>query len=240
MWDNPTLLKNTSRALFALSVLMLLYSAAYYALHLPNLLPIRAVKLAAAPVQVDAEQVLQVVREQVRGNFFTVDIEQLRVELEKLTWVRQVSIRREFPNRLSVELAEHQALAHWNNQALVNSYGEVFNASTAATLPDFVGQAGHSAQLAEQYALCNTQLAKVNLRVQQIAQSPRFAWQLRLDNGMVLELGSEDMEARLARFVQVYPYSLATQHSAVKTVDLRYRNGFAVSGVHEQSLSKGA
>lgn len=240
MWDNPTWLKNLSTALFVVSALLLLYGALHYAVHQPNLLPIRSVKLAAAPVHVDAEQVLQVLREQVRGNFFTVDIEQLRAELEKLAWVRQVSIRREFPNRLSVELAEHQALAHWNNQALVNLQGEVFNASTAATLPDFFGQAGHSAQLAEQYALCNKQLAKVNLQVQSMVQSPRFAWQLRLDNGMVLELGSSDMQARLARFVAVYPYSLANQQSVVKSVDLRYRNGFAVSGLNKQSLSKGA
>ena len=240
MWDNPTLLKNTSTALFAVSVLLLLVGALHYALHLPTVLPIRSVRLAAVPVHVDAEQVLQVVHDKVRGNFFTVDIEQLRIELEKLAWVRQVNIRREFPNRLSVELAEHQALAHWNNQALVNVQGDVFNAVTSATLPEFTGQTGHSAQVAELYALCNTQLQGVHLQVLSVVQSPRFAWQVRLDNGMVLELGSEEMQARLARFVQVYPYSLATQHGVVTTVDLRYRNGFAVSGIRGQSLSKGA
>ncbi|MFM2408009.1 MAG: cell division protein FtsQ [Pseudomonadota bacterium] len=210
MWDNPTLLKNTSTALFVVSVLLLLMGALHYALHLPTVLPIRSVRLAAVPVHVDAEQVLQVVRNGVRGNFFTVDIEQLRAELEKLAWVRQVNIRREFPNRLSVELAEHQALAH-------------------------VGQTGYSAQLAEQYALCNTQLQGIHLQVRSMVQSPRFAWQVRLDNGMVLELGSSDMQARLARFVAVYPYSLVTQQNTVRTVDLRYRNGFAVSGLSKQS-----
>ena len=240
MWDNPALLKNTSTALFAVSALLLLYGAAYYALHLPSLLPIRSVKLAGAPVHVDAEQVLQVVRKQVRGNFFTVDIERLRAELEKLTWVRQVNIRREFPNRLSVELEEHQALASWSNQALVNRQGEVFNAPNDATLPIFVGQTGQSVQVTQLYAMSNAQLGKVNLQVQKIVQSPRFAWQLRLNNGMVLELGSDAMEARLARFVHVYLYSLAAQQGVIKSVDLRYRNGFAVSRVSEQSLSKGA
>jgi cell division protein FtsQ len=235
MWDNPTLLKNTSTALFVVSVLLLLMGALHYALHLPTVLPIRSVRLAAVPVHVDAEQVLQVVRNGVRGNFFTVDIEQLRAELEKLAWVRQVNIRREFPNRLSVELAEHQALAHWNNQALVNVQGDVFNAVTIATLPEFVGQTGYSAQVAEQYALCNTQLQGIHLQVLSMVQSPRFAWQLHLDNGMVLELGSSEMQARLERFVAVYPYSLVTQQNKVRTVDLRYRNGFAVSGLSKQS-----
>ncbi len=240
MWDNPTLLKHTSTALLMMSAVLVLVSALHYALHLPTLLPIRSVKLVAAPTKVDAEQVLQVVRDNVHGNFFTVDINVLRSELEKLTWVRQVNIRRDFPNTLSVELEEHQALAHWNNQALVNTQGEIFNAPSSETLPVFVGQAGESAQVAEQYALCNQQLAAVHLQVEGIAQSARFAWQLHLNNGMVLELGSSQMQARLARFVAVYPYSLVTQQNIVKTVDLRYRNGFAVSKLSKQSLSKGA
>ena len=52
---------------------------------------------------------------------------------------------------------------------------------------------------------------------------------------MVLELGREDMQQRLARFVEVYPYSLAALQDKVKYVDLRYRNGFAVSGLIKQS-----
>ena len=45
-------------------------------------------------------------------------------------------------------------------------------------------------------------------QIAQISLSPRFAWQVKLDNGMVLELGREEMQQRLARFVAVYPYSL--------------------------------
>jgi cell division protein FtsQ len=46
----------------------------------------------------------------------------------------------------------------------------------------------------------------------------------------VLELGSEEMQQRLARFVSVYPYSIATLQTKVKYVDLRYHDGFALGG----------
>jgi cell division protein FtsQ len=42
------------------------------------------------------------------------------------------------------------------------------------------------------------------------------------------------MQHRLDRFVKVYPYSLAALQQQVKYVDLRYRNGFAVSGLGKQ------
>ncbi|OGT07245.1 MAG: cell division protein FtsQ [Gallionellales bacterium RBG_16_57_15] len=231
MWDNAVLLRNIANTLLAFSALAMLYGAIHYAVHLPGLLPLHSVRLSAAPQRVIAEEVLQAVRGEVNGNFFTVDIEQLRQALEKLPWVRNVSIRREFPDRLTVALEEHQAVARWNGAALVNTHGEVFDAFSKAQLPEFIGQDGASLEVAQRYGEFRQQLAALNLQVAQLALSPRHAWQLRLSNGMVLELGREEMQQRLARFVAGYPYSLAAQADSVRYVDLRYRNGFAVGGM---------
>ncbi|HEU0219796.1 MAG TPA: cell division protein FtsQ/DivIB [Gallionella sp.] len=231
MWDNAIRLKNIANALMAFSVLAVLYGAVYYTVHLPGLFPLRSVHLGAAPQRVVAEKVLAVARNEVRGNLFTVDIERLRQSLERLPWVRSVTVRREFPDRLAVQLEEHQALARWNNSALVNMQGEVFSAESEQALPGFIGQTGDSSEVAQRYAQFSRQLAALNLQVAQLALSPRHAWQLRLSNGMVLELGREEMQQRLARFVAVYPYSLAGQAGSVRYVDMRYRNGFAVGGM---------
>lgn len=238
MWDNAPLLRNIANALITCSVCALLYGAAYYTTHMPGLFPLQIVRLDAVPQRVEAKEVLQVVRNEVQGNFFTVDIERLRQSLEKLPWVRNVSIRREFPHRLSVQLEEQQALARWNNAALVNRQGEVFVARSEQVLPGFTGQDGTAAEVTQQYAQFSRQLAALDLQVTQLALSPRHAWQLRLSNGMVLELGREDMQQRLATFVEVYPHSLASMQSKVKYVDLRYRNGFAVGGLANGGLAK--
>ncbi|TAN72371.1 MAG: FtsQ-type POTRA domain-containing protein [Gallionella sp.] len=261
MWDNAPLLRTIASALTTFSVLAMLFGATWYAVHLPGLLPLHSVRLSAAPQRINAPDVLRVVRHEVQGNFFTVDIGRLRASLEKLPWVRSVTIRREFPDRLAVEFEEHRAVARWNNSALVNQQGEVFVAESEQNLPGFIGQEGTSLEVMQHYALFSQQLAQlnesavldcslhrergrvgvgdsvhgtcsdVNLQVAQLALSPRHAWQLRLNNGLVLELGREDMQQRLARFVAVYPYSLAAMQGAVKYVDLRYHNGFAVGGI---------
>ena len=268
MWDNAPLLRSVANTLIAISVLAVLSGVIYYAVHLPGLFPLHNVRLSDTPQRVDATDVLQVVRSEVQGNFFTVDIERLRQGLEKLPWVRSVSIRREFPYRLVVQLEEHQALARWNNHALVNQQGEVFvtrsESGSEQALPNFIGPDDTAADITAHYTQFTQQLASlnksgfpdcplyrlrgrvgegdsvrgmcsdVNLQTVQITLSPRRAWQLRLSNGMVLELGREDMQQRLARFVDAYPYSLAAISSQVKVVDLRYRNGFAVSGLSKQ------
>ena len=78
--------------------------------------------------------------------------------------------------------------------------------------------------------------------------SARHAWRLRLNNGLVVELGreaSQDAPAtqstqatgpssplpvaeRLSRFAAVYPQTLGRLKRRLDYVDLRYPNGFAL------------
>lgn len=226
MWDNAPLLRNIANALFGLSLMLLLYGAMRYVLQLP-IFPLNAVQLKSVPQQVPVEMLKRVAHEQIHGNFFTVDLNRARLAFEQLPWVRKVSVRRKFPWSLEVELEEHIALARWNGAALVNTHGEVFTAQTEQTLPVFIGQPDTSKQMTELYGELGKEIKPLQQDIAQLSLSVRFAWQLRLSGGMVLELGREQMQQRLARFVAVYPYSLAKLPQEVKRVDLRYGNGFA-------------
>jgi cell division protein FtsQ len=227
MWDNAPLLRSIANALFGLSLVLVLYGAVRYVLQLP-VFPLHAVELTAAPQRVSLEALERVVRERVGGNFFTVDLEQTRLAFEQLPWVRKVSVRRKFPWSLQVEIEEQVALARWNGTELVNTHGEVFAGKVEQELPAFIGQPDSSQQVTQMYAELNATLAPIGQRIVQLSLSPRYAWQVKLDGGMVLELGREEMQQRMARFVAVYPYSLAPVARAVRRVDLRYHNGFAV------------
>jgi cell division protein FtsQ len=131
-----------------------------------------------------------------------------------------------------VQLEEHQVLARWNNSGLVNRQGEVFVAESERVMPSFIGPEGTSAEVTHHYSEFNLQLDALDLHATQLVLSPRHAWQIRLSNGLVLELGREDVQLRLARFVAAYPYTedriQKTADRGAVHVDLRYRNGFAV------------
>ena len=246
MWDNDVLLRNIANTMLTCSVIGILCGAGYYLMNMPGVFPLRSVRLNVAPQNVDAEQVLRVVHTEVQGNLITVDIERLRHSLEQLPWVRSVNIRREFPDLLAVQLEEHQVLARWNSNGLVNRQGEVFFADSEHELPSFVGPEGTSAEVTHQYAEFSHQLGALDLLTTKLVLSPRHAWQIRLSNGMVLELGREDVQHRLARFVAAYPYSLKIEDAkkgaggAVEYVDLRYRNGFAVGKQRTNSRAQRA
>ncbi len=237
MWDNDVLLRNIADTLLAFCAIAVVIGAGIYLLNLPGTFPLRSVSLNAAPQNVSPEQVLQILRTETKGNLVTVDIDHLRRSLEQLPWVRRVSIRRGFPGQLTVQLEEHQVLARWNNIGLVNRQGEIFVADAKLVLPSFIGPEGSSAEVTQRYVEFSQQLEALELHAIQLALSPRHAWQLRLSNGMLLELGRDDVLRRLARFVAVYPYSLQAGGEVqgadrkVSYVDLRYRNGFSVKRV---------
>ena len=226
MWDNAQLLRTVANLLFGLSLLLVLMGTARYVLQLKTF-PLNTVQLSEAPKNIPKDLIEHVVHEQIRGNFFTVDLDKTRAAFEHLPWVRKVNVRRKFPWSLEVQLEEHKALARWNGNSLVNTYGEIFTEKTEAALPAFFGQANTSAQVTSMYDEFNKELQPMKQEVSQISLTPRYAWQIRLGNGMVLELGREQMQQRLERFVNVYPYSLSTLSHTVKHIDLRYRNGFA-------------
>jgi cell division protein FtsQ len=234
MWDNPVLLRSLADALLASCVLAVLIGGGMYAMNLPEAFPLRSVSLSTAPQNVMPEQVLQVLRAEMKGNLLTVNIDQIRRSLEQLPWIRRVTIRRGFPDHLVLQIEEHKVLARWNGISLVNLQGEVFAAHSDQILPNFTGPEGTSAEVTQRYAEFSKQLETLGLQVTQLALSPRHAWQMRLGNGIVLELGREDVLLRLARFVAVYPYSIRDGDSGhasegnVAYVDLRYRNGFSV------------
>ena len=94
--------------------------------------------------------------------------------------------------------------------------------------PVFYGPGDGVREVAEHYNTYSKLLAPTAMKVTQLVLSPRRAWQIGTDNGMVIELGREDTEARLEKFAGVYSQTLAHLGVAVSYADLRYPNGFAV------------
>ncbi len=227
MWDRPDILNGVATALFAAAIMMVAYTALHYAVRLP-VFPLREVRMSAVSQHVTPEQIEAIVRGEIEGNFFTVNLPRVRAAFERLPWVRKVDLRRQWPDRLEVALEEHVPLARWGADALVNTHGEVFTAAYDGKLLSFVGARESMKEITIQYEFFRRNLAAVGLVPVQIGVTPRRAWQLRADNGLTIELGREDIELRLERFVGAYQRTIGRLQRRIDHVDLRYSNGFAV------------
>ena len=231
MWDNPRLLNYVAGILTGIALLIFMLAGLRLLLR-PDLFPLREITVRGALLHTTAAQIERVTRGRIAGNFFSVDLATVRRSIEQLPWVRQVIVSRVWPDGLEVSIEERVALANWGDDALVDTYGERFEARTDAVLPTFVGPAGTEAEMARRYQRFAALLAPIGDPLVRVVLTPRFAWQLRLRSGLQVMLGRDageiPVEKRLARFVAAYPQTLAKMPQRHEYVDLRYPNGFAL------------
>lgn len=193
--------------------------------------PIREVIFAGDMQRVDAAE-LRRVAGGIRGSMLHTDLNDVKAAIKQVHWVRNADVRRRFPATLEVSVEEHRPFAKWmvgdaEVRALVNTFGEVFEADFDESLPIFSGPQGTSTEVLASYASFKTQLAEIGQVPSAVTLSARRAWQLKLDNGVLLELGRSEAVERLARFVKAYPVLPAIQVANVR-VDLRYQSGMTV------------
>jgi cell division protein FtsQ len=227
MWDRPDLLNRTSNALFAFAVLLIAFGALWWVVHMPQF-ALREVRVLGEARHITRAQIEAIVEKEVSGTFFTLNLPRLRSGFEKLPWIREVTLRRRWPARLEVVVVEHVPLARWGNTALVNTQGEVFQAAYDGKLPTFIGPEGTAKEIAIQYDFFRRQLAAIDAQPGLIQMSPRRAWQVKIEGGPTLQLGREDVEARIARYLAVHSRTVGALKRRIDYVDLRYADGFAV------------
>jgi len=231
VWNSPRLLNATASALFALAALIGLFAASQLALR-SSLFPLREVSVRGAFRHTASADVETAARTSIRGNFFSVNLEDVRATFERFPWVRRVDVRRVWPDALEVGIEEHVALAEWSAGGLVNREGERFSAASAERLPVFTGPPGTEGEVTRRYRNFTGLLAPLGAPLAHLTLSPRFAWELRLESGLHVMLGrdvqGDPVEGRLARFVNAYPRTLARISGRHEYVDLRYPNGFAL------------
>jgi cell division protein FtsQ len=231
MWDNPRLLNLAANGLIAVALALFLFAGMQFLLHSPTF-PLREVTVRGDLAHTGRAQLESATRGRAAGNFFALDLAAVRAGLEQLPWVRKAYVRRIWPDRIEVTLEEHRALARWGDAGLVNTFGERFPGQTESVLPVFAGPPRTEGEVTRRFSRYSELLAPLSSPVERVILTPRFAWQVRLASGLTIELGrdlaNDPADARLARFVAVYPLTLGRIALRHEYVDLRYPNGFAL------------
>ena len=169
------------------------------------------------------------------GTFMTQDVNIIQQQIERLPWIKQASVRKQWPDELKIHLVEYVPIARWNDQHMIDAQGISFSvpAERAAkqTLPMLSGPEGSEGEVLQGYRTMGDVLAKDKFTLKEAAMTARRSWQLTLNNGIKLNLGRGDTMKRLSRFVELYPV-LQQQEQAdnkrISYVDLRYDSGAAV------------
>lgn len=210
--------------------------------------------LHSRPARVDGEQVRAVVTSALPATYFSVELAAIEARIEQLPWVFSASLRRKWPDALIVEVTEVQPVAQWGDARWLHSTGDlVARPADADTVDDAAwrdlprlsgpGDRAHAA-VWRAYQTWSKAFAAKGLHLDELHIDARGLCYLQLSVSALAERGRagpghesairlvvprRDADARIARFTRALRAPQLGDLAALRTVDLRYPNGFAVS-----------
>ena len=212
--------------------------AAYQWMQNPQNLTITSVEVKGDLNILDKEQLQPVIEPFTKTNLYLLDEKALETAIENNPWVHSASMTKIWPDRLVVKIFEQQPVAFWGNKEMLAENGEIIKASLEkkqGVLPLLYSPNDKGRNMATGFLKIRKWMENFPLKMVEFKEDTRGSWQIKLDNGITLKIGREHQEKRLRRFMVGYDQSLKNVITNVKTVDLRYTNGFAVKWKKERS-----
>lgn len=222
----------------------------------PGNFPFKKVELVNQLENQKSKELQRMTANVMNGGFFSLNVDQLRADLlAKLPWVKSVSVRKVWPDKLLLKIIEHKPVARWlsveknsdlNETQLLSQNGIVFNPVLTdkqerqfAQMTLLTGTNSNAEKVLTNCVQINKKLKQLGLAVKQCGMNERRSWKLKLslNNDLDLKLGKEKIIQKLERFINVFSGQLKQYLSSIESVDLRYSNGFSVKWIPAASIT---
>ncbi|MSR11793.1 MAG: cell division protein FtsQ/DivIB [Gammaproteobacteria bacterium] len=193
--------------------------------------PITRVQMNEQWQQLNERDIRQLLQGTMGKGFFEVDVAKVKSAIEQHPWVARASVRRVWPDTLSMDITEHVAIARWGENQLLNLHGATFapaDLAGASHLPRLQGPEASQFQVMQQYQLFSQILFPAGLKLTELTLTARGSWQITLNDSLQVAIGRSDLTEKMERFVEFYISQPKTNAEAFEAIDLRYGNGIAV------------
>lgn len=214
------------------AVVVIFIAACYQSLSWLAGLSIERVAITGEFRQVQREQLAEVVEPFLQDGFALVDLSEIQQRLEAVPWIYQVSVKRQWPDQLIIDVTEQTVIARWDKQGFINHRGEFFAGTERVFiegLPLLQGPVDKASEMMADYRDLGELLRQQGLVLSRLSMDERGNWSAVLNNGVTIVLGSDQVMEKIQRFVLTYQRVLAEKFEQVKRVDMRYSNGLAVA-----------
>lgn len=212
----------------------LLVAGGWQSLHwltAPEQWPLRQISIVGQPSQMSESALTSLLQDQLGRNLLSLDLAELQQRLLAESWIAAAELRREWPDRLYVQLQARQAVAYWGESALLDTEAQIFHPTDlpeGKPWPRLYGAAHQAPELLNAYRLFSQPLSPLGLVIETLHWDDYGNRRFTLPSGITVELGSRDGLTRLQRFVTLYPDVLQPYLSELAVVDLRYPDGAAL------------
>lgn len=193
--------------------------------------PIKFIRLENNLQRVSREQLRGAVYPYVQTGFFSINMDEIQSAAEKLPWIDQVVIRKEWPDTVWMEVSEHVPVARWDHNRLVDTKGQLFEIPAGYAqfdLPRLQGHDRDAEQIVGFYSEIQGSMQRNGLALSRLKRTERGSWEIWLLEGLQIVLGRDAPKEKLERFYKVWPSLQQNKDQILARVDMRYPNGMAI------------
>ncbi len=158
---------------------------------------------------------------------FAVDIDNIQKRLLKLAWVKKASVKRILPDKLEINIEEHQPLALWQKNSqyfMISSEGEILTVSVQnfQHLPIIIGN--DVAKITPLlFAYIDDNFPEIKPRIKSAIREGNRRWSLILDdlqNGIEIKLPENASELALQNLYEIEQKSHLL-NTNISSIDMR-------------------
>jgi len=202
-----------------------------------NQLPIGKVQIIATYEHIAPQSLQSIISKHLAGNFFDLDVIDLKQSVLDLPWVQDVFIRRKWPDTIAITIKEQQPVAQWKEVALLGSNGALFTPPKQTFpigLPLLLGPEETVKEVVETYQNIQKILSPLALDIIQLSLNDQRSWSMILrakknNSSVNVFLGNENIIEKLQNFTAAYPTIMKNNtNRPIAIIDLRYKDGVAV------------
>ena len=191
--------------------------------------PVQSFVIDGELTQAQQQKVMQVLSAQEFAGVLSTPLEDVASAVTALSWTRQVSVRRVWPEGFEISLYHEKPVARWGEAEYLSASGRPLQLpDNYMGLPRFSVAVASPQRAMEIYRMLDQIAGRANLSISHLHQDEYAEWLLEFENGPTVMLGGEQLNERMHRFLLVHRRVLAQADEPALYIDARYSSGVAV------------
>lgn len=243
LWNCPNSMTTVTRIVLMFSVLCLIITMLPWFFSQPNFhLKYLILNISSDNVQhVKPKELKKLVIMELNGTALTTDLGPIYKSVLSHPWIKEATVRRIWPNKILVNLVEHNIIGVWSDGRFVTQAGKLLQFDKLQSesirkekncfLLKLDGPNETVTAVLDRARMISKKASKVGLQTTGVQLTSQYDWRVFFSNGMKMELGGENLETPLEKRLDNFFNSIAWVRKKIKkdliSVDLRYAQGFA-------------
>lgn len=219
----------------AIAVFVLLFSCILYVVE--NKFKVEHITVTGNINRVTKDQLLGVARDDLHGTMFTLNIDELQYEFKKIPWVKSVSVSRTFPDSITVNILEYDAIAHYGTDGdFVSPNGQVFfGVINDPSLPTFYGPTQNVPDLLKIYNASGALFTPQNIKIITLKWIGEGVVKATFSNNLNVVICGPNFKDKLVSLSK-YWEALYIINPGLEYVNMCYKDAVAINAINVKAI----